>query len=468
MTINNENISQITFEQRMESLRNFAIYRDIEEWVEYHNVWARPIRPQSFKYATFVDTDLSNKFNYASFTMNRALTAMYELDFMYLPEESKNIVEELKEVYNPALRKIACQLIPELEKRTLNFIQNEVKIEGGWTKGKFLEYFSEKVTKADTMPASFSLIRKHADKKELVNMLLMQHAVDFLPESSHMARYLKGDYGSLQSAVFRVMIDEFGYGKHETKHSTLFKQTLASIGMQDNSHAYWMFYLNSTLLNNNFFHMLTRSPEMFFQYLGAIAYAENTFGPYCKKTKDLLRDCYSDKIDTSYYSEHDHIDGHHGRMTIEEIIVPAIEKFGDVIIPEIIRGVESVAKLQEIAEEDFYAQVEWMSKRSEYHQLACDIKARVMDDIANIPVAYQDEPRGELSVAHVHDGDEFCIVDEGVLRFCHGPDCFSDLESGECVVIKKNRLHGALVISDNCKYRILSIGDYTKYADYKI
>jgi hypothetical protein len=468
MNTSRENISQMSFEQQMQYLRNFAIYRDIEEWVEHHNVWARPIRPQSFKYADFENTNLENKFNYAAFTMSRTLTAMYELDFMYLPESSENIVEQLQQVYNPELRQVAAQLIPELEKRSLGFLQDEVKVSDKWTRGDFLEYFRSKVASVDAMPASFDLIREHKDNKELINMLLMQHAVDFLPESSHMARFVKGDFGALQSAIFRVMIDEFGYGNHETKHSTLFKKTLSSVGMQDNSHAYWMFYLNSTLLTNNYFHMLTRSPEKFFQYLGAIAYAENTFGPYCRRTKDLLRDCYGEQVDTRYYSEHDHIDGHHGRMTVDEIILPAIEKFGPSIIPEIVRGVESVAKLQEIGEEDFYNQIEWMSKRPLYRKLAQDIKQNVLADIANIPVALLNEPFNELSVAHVHDGDEFCIVDEGVLRFCHGPDCFSDLQAGECVVIKKNRLHGALVISENCKYRILSIGDYTKYANYQV
>ena len=108
-------------------------------------------------------------------------------------------------------------------------------------------------------------------------------------------------------------------------------------------------------------------------------------------------------------------------------------------------------------EDDFYAQVKWMNNRPKFVQLAKDIKETVLADIDNIPVALLDEPQGELSVAHVHDGDEFCIVDSGLLRFCHGYDCFTDLGPGDCVVILKNRMNGALVLSDSCKYRILSI-----------
>jgi quercetin dioxygenase-like cupin family protein len=124
--------------------------------------------------------------------------------------------------------------------------------------------------------------------------------------------------------------------------------------------------------------------------------------------------------------------------------------------------------LQQIMEDDLCAQITWMNKRPLYRQLAMDIKQTVLENIENIPVAYLNEPKGELSVPHVHDGDEFCIVDEGLLRFCHGPDCFSDLSPGDCVVIAKNRLHGALVLSDFCKYRILSIGDYRQYATYSL
>ncbi|SDZ58457.1 Iron-containing redox enzyme [Pseudomonas salomonii] len=456
------------FERLMKRLGETELYHDGEDWVECESVWKRPLRPQAFPYTTFDSVTQSTLFNYSSLTMNRTLTALYEQDFLYLPATSNNIIEDLKTAYSTPLRTLANELIAPLEEKVLGDLQAQVKVGGGWNKELFKCFLAEKLEPhGDAVLDALSLIQSADDPQLMLKLLLMQHAVDFLPESSHMARFAKGDYGDAQSAVFRVLLDEFGYGKHATKHSTLFKSTLKSIGMLDNSHAYWNFYLTSSLLNNNYFHKLTRSPECFFEYVGAITYAENSFGPYCGRVRNLLLQHFPD-VDARYYTEHVHIDDFHGSMTLNEILLPLAERYGPTVYPEFVRGIEMSCMLQQIMEDDLCAQITWMNKRPLYRQLAMDIKQRVLENIENIPVAYLNEPKNELSVPHVHDGDEFCIVDEGLLRFCHGPDCFSDLSPGDCVVIAKNRLHGALVLSDFCKYRILSIGDYRQYATYSL
>jgi hypothetical protein len=452
----------------MKRLGEIEHYQDGEDWVESESVWKRPLRPHAFPNTGFDSVTPDTVFSYSSLTMNRTLTALYEQDFLYLPTASDNIVEDLKTAYSTPLRTLANELIAPIEERVLGALQRQVKVGGAWDKALFKSFLEEKLKpRSEVVQDSLSLIQSAIDPQLMVKLLVMQHAVDFLPESSHMARFAKGDYGDAQSAVFRVLLDEFGYGKHATKHSTLFKATLKSIGMLDNSHAYWNFYLTSSLINNNYFHRLTRSPECFFEYVGAITYAENSFGPYCGRVRDLLLQHFP-AVDVRYYSEHVHIDNYHGSMTLNEILLPLAERYGPSVFPEFVRGVEMSCMLQQIMEDELCAQITWMNKRPLYLQLAIDIKQAVLKNIENIPVAYLNEPKGELSVPHVHDGDEFCIVDEGLLRFCHGPDCFSDLSPGECVVIAKNRLHGALVLSDFCKYRVLSIGDYRHYATYSL
>ena len=56
---------------------------------------------------------------------------------------------------------------------------------------------------------------------------LLQLAPDFLIESSPMARYSSGNYGEMGSALFRIIIDELGYGDHKQRHSTLFEKRLS-------------------------------------------------------------------------------------------------------------------------------------------------------------------------------------------------------------------------------------------------
>jgi hypothetical protein len=459
-------VSDKMFKASLDELARLPIFADVEHWEITGNPWCRPIRPQSFKYFQFGPVTPANHLEYAALTTNRFLTALNEIDFLFLPDRGLEPKAAFDQFYSEDVRSHANVVGPKLADYALNFVDDEVHVQGSWTKPQFEAYFADRIVPLrDKMPASLAMVTGSKYPVQAVQLLLMQHAVDFLTEASLMARYALGDYGALQSEMFKVLLDEFGYGVHETKHSTLFKRTLESVDLLSNSHAYWQFYLNTTLLLNNYFHRITSRPRNFFRYVGAITLAENTFAPYCKAVSKLLRSVHGDKVDTRYYDEHAHIDVHHGRMTYQDIALAAIDRHGDAIIPEIVLGMEQTLYLQDLAERDFQAQLTWMSKKDDYHQLGMEIRDAVLADEANLKVARLIEPRGYLSVTHVHDGDELCVVNSGTLRFCSGPNSFVDLEAGQAVVIKHNRLHGAVPLSEECRYNIYSIGDYRRYAD---
>jgi hypothetical protein len=456
------------FNALVKSLVAAPLFADVHEW-EVKDAWRRPVRPQTLKYFKFTRSTPENHLRYAAFTANRLLTALNEVDFMFLPEGRLESQWARPSFYNEEFRMLAALVTPQLQKYALSFVDENVTVSGHWTKKKFEEYFQERIMPlAEKKATSFDLIENSKYPVQAAQLLMMQHAVDFLVEASHMARYILGDYGKLQSQLFRVILDEYGYGVHERKHSTLFKDVLRSIGLETNTHAYWQFYLNTTFLLNNYFHRITRQPEDFFRYLGAITLAENMFGPYCRYTAAALRKVHGDKVNVQYYLEHAHIDQHHGRMTLEDMLLPAIDRYGDEIIPDIVLGMEQTLYLQDLAEKDLCAQVTWMSKKDDYHHLGMEIKDAVLANQDKINIMRLIEPLSELSVTHCHDGDELCIVNSGVLRFVSGPNSFVDLQPGQAVVIQKSRLHGAIVLSDVCHYNIYSIGDYRRYADREV
>ena len=460
---------QDVFDVIIERLATSPIFADVHTWEITEDPWRRPIRPNSLKYFKFEPTTQENHLNYAAFTLNRLLTALNELSYYFLPPEKFDRDGMYSSFYNENLRTMAALVVPQLETYALGFVAEKVSVSGDWDKNKFKEYFEERIIPLKSnVPESLQLVEQSRYPVQAVELLLMQHAVDFLIEASHMGRYALGDYGELQSQLFRILLDEFGYGVHKSKHSTLFKDVLQSVELYSNSHAYWQFYLNTTLLLNNYFHHITRNPEHFFKYIGAITLAENTFGPYCKAVAHTLQSVHGDKIDTRYYLEHAHIDKHHARMTYEDLLLPAIDRYGEAVIPEIVLGMEQTLYLQKLAEEDLCTQLTWMSKKDDYHELGMEIRDKVLMDQDNLSIARLIEPKGELSVTHVHDGDELCIVDQGVLRFVSGPNSFVDLQPGQAVVIQRNRLHGAIVLSDVCHYNIYSIKDYRRYADREV
>jgi hypothetical protein len=55
-----------------------------------------------------------------------------------------------------------------------------------------------------------------------------------------------------------------------------------------------------------------------------------------------------------------------------------------------------------------------------------------------------------------------CHIVSGTMKFVSGLDSYQILEAGEGTVISRNRLHGAIIESEECVYEIHSIGDYKK------
>jgi len=163
-----------------------------------------------------------------------------------------------------------------------------------------------------------------------------------------------------------------------------------------------------------------------------------------------------------YFTEHIHIDTHHGRMALEKLILPVVQRYGPVVIPEILKGYEQFQIVAEIADEDFASQIAWMDEGPVNKSLHDPVYQAVAEGRVTAPVAHIVEPRGELSNTHSHQGDELCHIVSGTMKFVSGFDSHQILEAGQGTVIWRNRLHGAIIESAECVYEIHSVGDYRK------
>jgi mannose-6-phosphate isomerase-like protein (cupin superfamily) len=277
-----------------------------------------------------------------------------------------------------------------------------------------------------------------------------------------MIRNVLGYYGPTQSEWFKIIIDEYGYGVHESKHSRLFEQTMESVGLQSDIHRYWQYYLNGSLLLNNYFHYLGKNHELFFRYVGALYYTESALVDFCRRAAQLLTSALGDGVDVRYFTEHVHIDTHHSRMALASLIRPLVKAHGEQVIGEIVRGIEECRAVQAVADEDFAAQIRWMDGGTEFTKLHDPVWAAIQSGRVTAPIAHIVEPYGELSNTHCHDGDELCHIVSGTMKFVNGFDAHQILHAGEGTVIERNRLHGAIIESQECVYQIHSVGDYRK------
>lgn len=441
------------------------IYHDNPDWLNHDNPYRRQLRPQVLPHLDFDRTPARDGIlNYASLAAQRLLTSIYEADLVFLPKSGlQGKEEDFKAFYSPANRALGERIRPALERYAFGFLDDEVETSGVWTAGSLDAYLDslDAGAPAQASPAE-QAIRGSADKERAARMWLVQFIPDFLSEASPMIRNVLGYYGPAQSEWFKVLIDEYGYGVHETKHSTLFEKTLESVGLESELHRYWQYYLNSSLLLNNYFHYLGKNHELLFRYVGALYYTETSLVDFCRRADRLLKDVFGETADTTYFTEHVHIDQHHGRMAREKIIKPLVEAHGEGIIPEIVRGIEEYRVLLDIADFDFSEQIAWMDAQQELKKLHGPVHSALLEGRVQAPVAHLVEPFNELSNTHCHEGDELCHIVSGTMRFESGLGSSLTLEAGEGVVIKRNRLHGADILSDGCVYEIHSIGDYRK------
>jgi hypothetical protein len=442
------------------------LYLDNEEWVNDDNPYRRQLRPQVLPYLSF-DEPLSRDrvFNYESLAAHRMLTCIYEADLVFLPKSAltPEKYQDYQSFYSPHNRARGEVIRPALERFAFGFLDDEVDVSGDWD-AESLETFLRTIdnrVKDAVLPAE-KAIRESVDPQRAARMWLIQFAPDFLSEASPMLRNLLGNTGDIQSEWFKIVIDEYGYGVHDTKHSTLFQRTLESVGLEADVHRYWQYYLPGSLLINNYFHYLGKNHELFFRYLGALYYTETTLVDFCARAARLLDDVFAGSADVEYFTEHVHIDTHHGRMALEKLILPVVQRYGPVVIPEIVKGYEQFQLVAEIADEDFVTQIAWMDEGPTNKTLHDPVYQAVVDGRVTAPVAHIVEPRGELSNTHSHQGDELCHIVSGTMKFVSGFDSHQILEAGQGTVIWRDRLHGAIIESDECVYEIHSVGDYRK------
>jgi hypothetical protein len=442
------------------------IYFDNKEWVNDDNPYRRQLRPQVLQYLNF-DKPLrpDQILNYENLAAQRLLTSIYEADLMFLPRSELNREKyaDFKLFYSPTNRARGEQIRPALEKFAFGFLDDEVTISGDWNEAA-LETLLRDLDKRDrNVPLQAELaIEQSRDPMRAARMWLIQFAPDFLSEASPMLRNLLGNYGGAQSEWFKIIIDEYGYGVHDTKHSTLFERLLESVGLRADIHHYWQYYLPGSLMLNNYFHYLGKNHELFFRYLGALYYTETTLVEFCGRAAKLLTSVFGDSVDVEYFTEHVHIDVHHGQMALNNLIIPIVKKCGPAVIPEILRGYAEFQVIAEIADEDFAKQIEWMDHGPENKKLHDPVFGAIASGEFTAPMAHIVEPYGELSNTHSHQGDELCHIVSGTMKFVSGFDSYQILEAGEGTVIGRDRLHGAIIESDECVYEIHSVGDYRK------
>lgn len=439
------------------------LFKNIEDWTIQDNPYCRPIDPDTVRSLDFSGPlTKEQSFGRSALAAHRMLLNIYESDLVFLPDGDFAAKQSDFAAFYSNQNKLLGEMIrPTLEAHVFQFLEKEVVVTRNWTVDDLNLYLRALVEahEQSQLDVVTAITSSRVPEKNAISFLI-QVASDFLSEASATTRNVLGKYGSIQSELFKIAIDDYGYGVHKAKHSTLFENTLASCGLSTHAHTYWQFYLSSSLALANYYHYVSRDHSKFFRCLGAIAYAEAMFAHTCKKIAEMLRAVFGSEVDTEYFDEHGHIDAHHGRMAFENLVTPAIARYGDGVIEQIIYGLEEIRLLTGIADQDFIAQTVWSDEVETYRSLAQSIYPKILSGEIKCSKTTRAGRHDELSIMQVNDEERLCIVESGQMDFVTDYDRVIRLGAGEGIIIPRHRMHGSRISSEECVYHMFDIGDY--------
>jgi Iron-containing redox enzyme len=439
------------------------LFQDVNEWIIHDNPYRRPLRPQDLKSIDFnLPLRKDQVLNYSALAAHRMLLNIYENDLVFLPEDDFAGKKNDFNLFYSNENKLLGEFIrPTLEAHIFGFLNSEIDVSGQWSIDDLKAYFGEIFTQDHQSGAKVAdAILASSNSQQAAILLLIQVASNFLLKSSPLARNVLGTYGSMLSEMFKIIIDEYGYGVHRTKYSTLFENTMVNCGLLPHVHSYWQFYLSSWLALINYFHLLSRDHSKLFKFIGVLVYTEATLGHTCRLWSKMMCSVFGSNFDTTYFNELTHMSEYHGRIAFDNLIMPAIAKYGNSIIEDIVQGIEKYRLLQEIADRDFIEQLNWSEQIEKYKLLAQRIALRICNQELQLPKKTLIKSGNELSVTCTYDEDQLLVVESGVIRLINGYNQFISLQAKEAIIIPRNRLNGSVVRSDECTYHIYSLGDY--------
>lgn len=412
------------------------LFENSSEWIIRDNPYRRPVDLKTVQQLDFsAPLTRAEILGTSALTAHRMLLNIYETDLIFLPASDFASKRADFSSYYSNDNKLLGELIrPTLEAHVFSFLRDEIKVTGKWTVDALHSYMQTILERHERSELDIcKRIVASANPQRAARALLIQVAGDFLSEASASSRNILGKYGDIQSELFKIVIDDYGYGVHPAKHSTLFENTLATCGLMADVHAYWHFYLSSSLAINNYYHYVSRDHSKYFQAIGAIAMAEAMFSHSCREISTMLRTVFGKLADTYYFDEHYHIDAHHGRMAFENVVAPAIARHGDGIIADIVRGMEELQLLTAIGDEDLIAQIEFADSVDELKTRGQELLAGGLQGVSEVEKSL---------VTRVNDHDQLYTAESGALDLMITDEQAVRIEPGEAIIVPRQRLHG--------------------------
>lgn len=426
-----------------------ALFKDADgSEIINHDPYRRPLRNNDNQFIDFTRRlTEAELWSNAALAANRTLLNCYDLSQPSLPIQGDAASLSRHALFHDlGTHTAAAVLQPVLERHLFSFLDQGPWVESRLSLPALRQFFTEREDKSrerwDDMLARILSLRGAAEHAQL---FLVQQATGFLFASP--AVPLQRNQALQNGPVVESLISR-AYGRivPAWARGTFIIDALAAVGLSTDAHAYWQFYLPTSLALVNYLHRARRATAHFARYLGALA--EWGLGMVALEHA-LQRTPVRESFGTASVAQAPETQS---SVPWLRMIDEALQIFGEAIAPELARGAEEYALLQKLADTNFLEQVRWADRLDEHRATAARIYGAIQAGALEVPLETFIEPVTERSTTHVHDDHRLLVIESGSMEFWPGWTSSLHLGPGDLLYVAAQRLHGSCVTSEQCIY----------------
>lgn len=435
-------------ERYVELIRQFAAVRPfrsalVSELVLDDDYHRRPLRPEDFEFLKFAKpVRLHNVSRLPSLASNRTLLSIYELG-VARPPRSADPAEwaRFSEFYSDDAQVRGAQIAPFLEAYAFEYLaqNHDIESDAQAAAARLARLIDDETAFWD---ATFARLMRNDYLEEGLRFIMVQRWS--LAPSKHRALAR-----AAASGLFDMLPDGLRPAiAGDLPDAALFQRVAGSCGVTRRQHAYWQFYLPTSMAKCNLLYALARRPDRAFGLVGAAFAAEAewlAFGAALERACAHLKPENRQAGDAQTRKAALVARFAQALQTIEEAC-------GGAAYAQAVQGAAAAERLCERARWDLGEQLLWLSSIRHYVAFAHRISARIDAECPDIDRETFVEPHEMCSTTHVHNDHRLVTIQEGEMLFWGNVGMQLKMNEGDMVLIPDGRLHGSTVVSGECTY----------------
>ncbi|WP_017558606.1 cupin domain-containing protein [Nocardiopsis baichengensis] len=422
---------------------------EAHELVNDANPFRRPVRPPDLD---FLDYDREMPSSEAGLLTallgHRMLRNAYDTSNAYLPPPGDSPARaDRAGFYGDRARVLAAGVRTVLERHLFSFLaaeRPEPPATSEALRDRVQGVFAERTAAPGRL---YTVAGGLQSPREGAVFVLLQLSA-FLPvQHRAAARALAGDVHAAAPGLHEVFAEDLADGRgREAAYRALYTDT----GLTPAPGAYWQFLLGSSLARGNHLDRLARTPERFFEFLGAWTHAACDAGATAAPMAELLAGALD--TDAAYFRASGVRTAGDVDALLADVADPLARAYGTEFTAAFSAGFEDARRLAALWDEDLATQVDWADRLDEYKAKAEKLQYRLDTEGIDVDLETFEETEEETSTTHVHDDHRLVVVEKGRMHFWNNVGRMIPMDEGDKLLIPAERLHGSMVLSGACTY----------------